>query len=72
MDERMVFLTGDDGRLATQLVAEGRYASAEGLFGPLWTPCATRSKSTRTWIGMRFAPPPLKGKRPSPEASTSN
>ena len=31
MDERMVFLTGDDGRLATQLVAEGRYASADAV-----------------------------------------
>jgi Arc/MetJ-type ribon-helix-helix transcriptional regulator len=29
MDGRMVTLTEDDARLATQLVAEGRYASAD-------------------------------------------
>lgn len=31
MDGRMVTLTEDDARLATQLVAEGRYASADAV-----------------------------------------
>jgi Arc/MetJ-type ribon-helix-helix transcriptional regulator len=57
MDRRMVILTEDDALLATQLVAEGRYSSAEEVVQAAMDALrgAVEHDQTMDWDSMRAA-----------------